>query len=128
MNYQVSFILYIISMLAFIGMFLFVLFGGIGLSALPIDLINAFRKRPKWLNFEQYIYFITQYFIIIIIMFLFIDIQELKLKLVIEQANYWKLEKNYKKDLQEQEVDQNQEKIEEHTINFERYSFYYNSF
>lgn len=33
--------------MAFIGWFLFVLFGGVGLSALPMDLINEFLNRPK---------------------------------------------------------------------------------
>jgi len=32
--------------MAFIGWFLFVLFGGVGLSALPMDLIEEFRNRP----------------------------------------------------------------------------------
>ena len=33
--------------MAFIGWFFFVLFGGVGLSALPLDLINEFLGRPK---------------------------------------------------------------------------------
>jgi len=53
-DFQISLILYIISMLAFAGLFLFVLFGGIGLAALPMDLINAFRKRPKPISLQEY--------------------------------------------------------------------------
>ena len=29
------------------GMFIFVLFGGVGLFALPIDYIHAFTRRPR---------------------------------------------------------------------------------
>jgi len=31
-----------------------VFFGGVGLAALPIDLVNTFRKRPKNMTVEQY--------------------------------------------------------------------------
>jgi len=54
-NYRISFLLYVVSMLTFIGMFLFVVFGGIGLAALPMDLINGYRKRPKFINLQTYI-------------------------------------------------------------------------
>jgi len=53
-SYRISFILYLISMLAFVGAFLLILFGGIGLAALPMDLINGFRKRPKRMSREDY--------------------------------------------------------------------------
>ena len=33
--------------MSFIGWFLFVMFGGVGLSALPMDLIREFIMRPK---------------------------------------------------------------------------------
>jgi LMBR1 domain-containing protein 1 len=36
--------------MAFIGWFLFVLFGGVGLSALPLDMINEFIGRPKLIS------------------------------------------------------------------------------
>jgi len=52
--YRISFLLYLISMLAFVGAFLLILFGGIGLAALPMDLINGFRKRPKRMSREDY--------------------------------------------------------------------------
>lgn len=44
---QVSFPIYIIALMSFISWFLFVLFGGIGLFALPLDLIYDFCTRPK---------------------------------------------------------------------------------
>eukprot|EP00027_Filamoeba_sp_ATCC50430_P001449 CAMPEP_0168548398 /NCGR_PEP_ID=MMETSP0413-20121227/4536_1 /TAXON_ID=136452 /ORGANISM="Filamoeba nolandi, Strain NC-AS-23-1" /LENGTH=461 /DNA_ID=CAMNT_0008578691 /DNA_START=83 /DNA_END=1468 /DNA_ORIENTATION=+ len=53
-DYQISFILYIISMVTFVGMFLFVLFGGIGMVALPMDLINNFINRPKFMTLQEY--------------------------------------------------------------------------
>lgn len=43
---NVSFAVYLICLVAFCGWFLFVLFTGVGLSALPMDLINEFRTRP----------------------------------------------------------------------------------
>lgn len=36
--------------MSFFGYVLFVLFGGVGLSALPIDLIKEFINRPKKLT------------------------------------------------------------------------------
>jgi len=53
-SYRVSFILYLISILTFIGVFLFILFGGIGMAALPIDLIQGFKYRPRYMTVEQY--------------------------------------------------------------------------
>lgn len=47
---QVSFPIYIIALMSFISWFLFVLFGGIGLAALPLDLIYDFCTRPKKLS------------------------------------------------------------------------------
>ena len=38
------------SIIAFFGYWIFSIFGGIGLSALPIDLINVFRNRPVLLS------------------------------------------------------------------------------
>jgi LMBR1 domain-containing protein 1 len=46
----VSFPIYIIALMSFISWFLFVIFGGIGLAALPLDLIYDFCTRPKKLN------------------------------------------------------------------------------
>ena len=38
--------------LSFFGYFFFVLFGGVGLPALPIDLILEFVNRPKTVKYE----------------------------------------------------------------------------
>eukprot|EP01115_Flamella_aegyptia_P014866 TRINITY_DN8753_c0_g1_i1.p1 TRINITY_DN8753_c0_g1~~TRINITY_DN8753_c0_g1_i1.p1 ORF type:complete len:487 (+),score=146.87 TRINITY_DN8753_c0_g1_i1:127-1587(+) len=53
-EYRVSVILYIVSMLTFVGVFLFMLFGGIGLAALPIDLLWGFKRRPQLMKKEEY--------------------------------------------------------------------------
>jgi len=53
-TYRISFVLYLISMLTFLGAFLLILFGGIGLAALPMDFINGWRKRPKPMSLQQY--------------------------------------------------------------------------
>jgi len=53
-NYEISFILYLISMLTFLGLILFVVFGAIGLGALPMDLINSYRRRPKRISLQEY--------------------------------------------------------------------------
>ena len=42
----VSFPIYLLALMSFIGWFLFVLFAGVGLSALPIDLILEWKNRP----------------------------------------------------------------------------------
>jgi len=52
--YRVSFILYLISMITFCGTFVLVFFGGVGFAALPMDLINSFRTRPKQMSVVQY--------------------------------------------------------------------------
>lgn len=38
---------YSMAIMSFIGWILLILFGGVGLFALPVDWINDFRKRPK---------------------------------------------------------------------------------
>ena len=43
-------VVYLMAMISFVGWFFFVLFGGIGLSALPMDLISAYRARPSALT------------------------------------------------------------------------------
>ena len=44
---EVSLAVYIIAIMSFFGWVFLVLFGGVGLFALPIDMINEFRHRPK---------------------------------------------------------------------------------
>jgi LMBR1 domain-containing protein 1 len=46
-EYEVSFPIYCMAFLSFVGWFLFAIFGGVGLSALPIDLIRDFMYRPR---------------------------------------------------------------------------------
>jgi hypothetical protein len=36
--------------ITFVGMFLFVLFGGVGLFGLPLDFIYSYTRRPKVKN------------------------------------------------------------------------------
>lgn len=47
LSVDVSFPIYVIGILSFVSWFLFVLFGGIGLPALPLDFIYDFCTRPK---------------------------------------------------------------------------------
>jgi LMBR1 domain-containing protein 1 len=35
------------ALMSFVGWLLLILFGGVGLFALPIDWINDFRRRPR---------------------------------------------------------------------------------
>jgi len=51
---KVSFDIYLIACLCFVGWFFFVTFGGIGLSAVPIDLILSFTDRPKAIDEHTY--------------------------------------------------------------------------
>eukprot|EP00386_Alphamonas_edax_P010288 GDKI01033357.1.p1 GENE.GDKI01033357.1~~GDKI01033357.1.p1 ORF type:complete len:543 (+),score=87.29 GDKI01033357.1:76-1704(+) len=44
---NVSFWIYLVGIMSFFGWFLFVIFGGVGLTALPLDLILAFIDRPQ---------------------------------------------------------------------------------
>ncbi|MCQ2821199.1 MAG: LMBR1 domain-containing protein [archaeon] len=50
LNVDVSFPVFAIGFLCFISYFLFTLFGGIGLFALPMDMIYSFISRPKKLD------------------------------------------------------------------------------
>ena len=50
MSIEVSFPIYVIGFMSFISWFLFVVFGGIGLPALPLDFIYDFCTRPKKIN------------------------------------------------------------------------------
>lgn len=42
------------TMLSFLGLFLLVLFGGIGLAAIPMDFFIGFKYRVKRISFERY--------------------------------------------------------------------------
>eukprot|EP00743_Colponemidia_sp_Colp-15_P002666 GILK01002888.1.p1 GENE.GILK01002888.1~~GILK01002888.1.p1 ORF type:complete len:501 (-),score=80.08 GILK01002888.1:109-1611(-) len=54
LNLTVTFAIYLMAMLSFVGWFLFVAFGGVGLSALPIDLISDWKNRPKSVNLQYF--------------------------------------------------------------------------
>lgn len=45
---------YIMAMITFLGWFFFVLFGGIGLAALPLDLFSDFTNRPQRIDLEEF--------------------------------------------------------------------------
>ena len=44
---NVSFPIYVIGLISFLSWFLFIVFGGIGIAAIPMDLIRTFFGRPK---------------------------------------------------------------------------------
>ena len=44
---EVSFPIYVLALMSFIGWLFFVIFGGCGMIALPIDLILGYIHRPK---------------------------------------------------------------------------------
>lgn len=54
LNINVTPPVYCMAMISFVGWFLFVLFGGIGLAALPLDLIADYSNRPQSINLEEY--------------------------------------------------------------------------
>ena len=53
MTFQSSFIVYMIALVSFVGWIFFSVFGGVGLAALPMDLITAFTTRPKAMSAEE---------------------------------------------------------------------------
>ncbi|CAD8143814.1 unnamed protein product [Paramecium octaurelia] len=50
LEYEVSFPVYVMAFMSLFGYCLFVIFGGVGLTALPVDLIQEFIHRPKKLT------------------------------------------------------------------------------
>lgn len=51
---DVSFPIFLLALLSFIGWFVFALFAGAGLIALPMDLINGWRMRPKVVSLKEH--------------------------------------------------------------------------
>lgn len=51
---QVSISTFYAGLMAWLGWFLFALFGGIGLTALPLDLILAYKNRPHHMDAVEY--------------------------------------------------------------------------
>ena len=43
---SVSFPVYLVCLIAFVGWVLFIIFAGVGLTAIPLDFICQFRNRP----------------------------------------------------------------------------------
>jgi LMBR1 domain-containing protein 1 len=54
LSLEVSFPVYVTGLVSFIGWFGFMIFCGIGLIALPLDLILAFAHRPKFISADVY--------------------------------------------------------------------------
>ena len=44
---NVSFAVYLVCLIAFVGWVLFIVFAGVGLLAIPLDLIFEFKNRPR---------------------------------------------------------------------------------
>jgi LMBR1 domain-containing protein 1 len=54
-KFRVTFALWIVSIVVFFGWFLFILFGGIGMVAMPMDCIASWRRRPVRISLEKYV-------------------------------------------------------------------------
>lgn len=54
-EFRVSFALWIVSIIVFFGYVLFVVFGGIGMVALPFDCIASWKKRPIRISLDKYL-------------------------------------------------------------------------
>ena len=48
--------MYMIAIASFVGWVFFAVFGGIGLVALPFDLMIEFKNRPRRISLQQYKY------------------------------------------------------------------------
>ena len=53
LDMNAPFSIYMMAVLSFVGWFLFVCFVGIGMVALPIDLINTYRDRPRSMRSDE---------------------------------------------------------------------------
>ena len=45
-------VVYVMALVAFVGWFLFVVFGAVGMAALPIDLMLAYKQRPQSIDLQ----------------------------------------------------------------------------
>ena len=50
---MVGFPVYVMAIISFVGWFIFVIFGGVGLTALPMDMIMEFVHKPKIRNSSE---------------------------------------------------------------------------
>lgn len=55
-DFQLSFVLYFIAVLAIFGGFFFCVFGGIGLVSAPVDFFTTWRLRPKPISDAEFAY------------------------------------------------------------------------
>jgi len=53
-KFRVTPVLFIITIVVFFGWLLFIVFGGIGMVAFPMDCINSWRKRPVRISLDKY--------------------------------------------------------------------------
>jgi len=49
----VTFPIFTVALMSFVGWILFVVYGGVGLAAIPMDLINMWRTRPERLTYDE---------------------------------------------------------------------------
>jgi len=54
LSLSLRFDIYLIAFVTFVGYFLFIAFGGVGLTALPLDMILAFADRPRAIDLATY--------------------------------------------------------------------------
>lgn len=52
---NISFAVYLVGLIAFIGWWIFIIFVGVGLTAIPMDLINEFRNRPRRMSPQEFV-------------------------------------------------------------------------
>ena len=65
-EFRVSAILFIVTLFSFVGFLFLILFGGIGMTALPFDLILDYIHRPKRISALAYSFFLLFAFIALI--------------------------------------------------------------
>lgn len=53
MQVQVNYVVYLIAIVSLLGYILFAVFGGVGMFALPLDLIQGFFHRPRPISNEE---------------------------------------------------------------------------
>lgn len=61
-TFRVSIIIFLCTIFSIIGFVLLIVFGGIGLVALPFDLIYEYKHRPKRISLQAYWYPLYYYF------------------------------------------------------------------
>ena len=49
----ITFPIFTVALMSFVGWIFFVVYGGVGLAALPMDLINMWRTRPERLTYDE---------------------------------------------------------------------------